>query len=79
MKRILTQRELGMFMIPVHTKHQLKNELREMKNKYEKLNPNKEVILDVRPNPSSVKFDDSEEFNFYVTVSFKLKGKDKTV
>jgi hypothetical protein len=69
------QRELGMFMIPVHTKVQLENELKEIKNKYEKLNPNKEVILDVRPNPSGVTFDETGDINFYVTVSLKLKGK----
>ncbi|MCQ6282913.1 hypothetical protein [Bacillus sp. EB600] len=71
----MEQRELGMFMIPVHTKVQLENELKEIKNKYEKLNPNKEVILDVRPNPSGVAFDETENINFYVTVSLKLKGK----
>lgn len=76
--RIMTQRELGMFMIPVHTKDQLENELREMKNKYEQLNPNKEILLDVRPNPDGVEFNGTEEFNFYVTVSLRLKGKEKT-
>jgi hypothetical protein len=64
-------------MIPVHTKDQLENELRELKDKYEQLNPNKEILLEVRPNPSGVKFDDSEEVNFYVTVSLKLKDKQK--
>ncbi len=73
-KRILTQRELGMFMIPVHTQDQLKNELREIKNKNEQLNPNKEILLDVRPNPDGVKFNGTEEFNFYVTVSLRLRG-----
>jgi hypothetical protein len=41
----LIQRELGMFMIPVHTNDQLENELREIKNKYEQMNPNKEILL----------------------------------
>ncbi|WP_256239283.1 hypothetical protein [Bacillus sp. EB600] len=34
----MTQRELGMFMIPVHTKDKLENELWEIKDKYEQLN-----------------------------------------
>jgi hypothetical protein len=42
------------------------------------MNPNKEILLDVRPNPCGVKFDGSEDINFYVTVSLKLKGKEKT-
>lgn len=71
----MKQRELGMFMIPVHTKDQLENELRDIKNKYEQLNPNKEILLDVRPNPDGVEFNGTEEFNFYVTVSLRLKQK----
>jgi hypothetical protein len=74
----LIQRELGMFMIPVHTKDKLENELKDIKNKYEQMNPNKEVILDVRPNPDGVEFNGTEEFNFYVTVSLRLRGKEKT-
>jgi hypothetical protein len=70
---ILTQRELEMFLIKVYSKDQLENELNEMKNKHEQLNPNKEIILDVRPNPFGVKFDGDEAINFYVTVSLKLK------
>jgi hypothetical protein len=62
-------------MIPVHTKVQLENELKEIKYKYEELNPNKEIILDVRPNPSGVEFIETEDINFYVTVSLKLKEK----
>ncbi|MCQ6281715.1 hypothetical protein [Bacillus sp. EB600] len=75
----MTQRALGMFMIPVHTKVQLENEFKEIKNKYEQLNPNKEIILDVRPNLSGVEFNGTEDINFYVTVSLKLKGKEKTI
>lgn len=75
----MSQRELGMFIMPVHTKDQLESELREVKYKYEQLNPNQEILLDVRPNPSGVKFDGSEDINFYVTVSLKLKGKEKTL
>jgi hypothetical protein len=77
-KGILTQRELGMFMIPVHTKDQLEIELREIKDKYEQINPNKEIILDVRPNPAGVEFNGTDNFNFYVTVPLRLKGKEKT-
>ena len=62
-------------MIPVHTKVQLENELKEIKYKYEELNPNKEIILDVRPNPSDVEFIETEDINFYVTISLKLKEK----
>jgi C-terminal processing protease CtpA/Prc len=70
---IFKQRELGMFLIPAHSKEQLEKELNEMKSKHEQLNPNKEIILDVRPNPSGVNFDGNEAINFYVTVSSKLK------
>lgn len=73
----MTNRELGMFLISVHSKEQLENELNEMKSKHEQLNPNKEIILDVRPNPFGVKFDGNEEINFYVTVSLKLKENDR--
>lgn len=67
-----------MFMIPAHTKVQLGNELKEIKNKYEQLNPNKEIILDVRPNPDGVEFNGTDDFNFYVTISLKLKGNENT-
>jgi hypothetical protein len=70
---ILTQRELGMFLIKVYSKEQLENELNEMKSNHEQLNLNKKVILDIRPNPDGVKFDRDEAINFYVTVSLKLK------
>ena len=67
-----------MFLIPVYSKQQLENELNEIKSKHEQLNPNKEIILDVRPNPSGVEFDKIEAVNFYVTVSLRLKRKEKT-
>jgi hypothetical protein len=70
-------RELGMFLIPVHSKEELEKELGEIKNKHEQLNPNKEIVLDVRPNPVGANFDDLEGINFYVTVSIKLKDEIK--
>lgn len=73
----LTQKELGMFLIKVCLKDQLENELNEMKNKYEQLNPNKEILLDVRPNPFGITLDENEATNFYVTVSLKLKKDNK--
>lgn len=68
-----TIKELGMFLIPVHSKAELEKELYEIKNKHEQLNPNKEILLDVRPNPSGVNYDEPEGTNFYVTVSIKIK------
>ena len=53
--------------IPVHTKDQLENELREIKDKYEQLNPNKEILLDVTPNPDGV------EFNWVRNLIFMLR------